>query len=152
MLTWQSGILIGLIILNVVLFVVAFRQCFLKNNSYGLTNWLIPIGIFVWGDALIYSPFWIGAAMTCLLLKDWLLFCLTVSVYWAVRGLGETIFWLNHQFSTKHIYPAKDLPFYFLVKNDSIWFIYQITAQCVTVVGIILSIYFGSAWVRSLAM
>ncbi len=152
MLTWQTGILIGLIVINIGLLIAAIRQSFVKGNSYGHTSWLIPIGIFVWGDALIYSPFWIASALTSYLLRDWLLFCLIVSVYWAVRGLGETIFWLNQQFSQKHIYPANTLPGYFLVKNNSIWFIYQIITQCVTVVGIILSLYFGKVWLARLAI
>lgn len=148
MTVWQGIILNGFVWVNFGILLIGIWQSFIKKNSYGNTWFLLPIGIFVWGDALIYSPFWIAVALISRFSQDWLLFWLTASIYMAVRGLGETMFWIQHQFSVKQIYPAKTLPGYKLVKNESIWFIYQIISQCATIVGLVASLYFGKLWLR----
>jgi len=137
------------LVVNALIFIKSVEHSVKKNNAYGLTNWAIPLGIFVWGDGLVWGLFWVGSVLASLYLKSWVFFWLVVSLFWVVRGLGETIFWLNHQHSSKTLYPAKDLPFYNLVKNESIWFIYQIAAQAVTVVAILFSLYFGKLWLGS---
>jgi hypothetical protein len=79
-------------------------------------------------------------------LNDWLLFWLIVSVFWAVRSWGETIYWLNQQFSTIERNPPKKHILYPIFHNDSVWFVHQIIWQCVTVISIVVSLYFGRLW------
>jgi hypothetical protein len=143
---FQNTIISSFLFLNLYLFTLGIYQSVNKKNSYGITPLLLPIGIFVWGDAVVFSAFWILVSLTTLYLNDWLLFVLTYSVFWVVRSLGESIFWFNQQFSQKHIYPPQVLPGYNFVKNESIWFIYQIITQCITVISLILSLYYAKLW------
>lgn len=144
--SWQKMFLLVNLLFNLVVFLKAYHECKYKKNAYGETKALWILGIFVWGDALVFAPFWIVSSVVTLLLNDWYLFLLTVSVFWLVRSFGETIYWFNQQFSKINRNPPEKLLFYSVVKNDSVWFIYQITWQCVTVVSIIFSIYFSHLW------
>lgn len=150
MLDWQYIILWLGLITSTLIFVRSFFESSRKNNQFQETPWLLPWGIFVWADGLIFAPFWLGVFVVCLLLNDWKLFLLIYSVFWAVRSLGETVYWLNEQFAVNHRNEPKNLRGYSLVKNDSVWFLYQIAWQCVTVISIIFSIYFGVMWGRSI--
>jgi len=147
-LTWWQGIFIfgwGLYALRA--FLVGFHESRVKKNAYGWMPWYYPLGVFVWGDGVVFGPYWISVVVVCYLLQDWLLFVFHFFVFWVVRSIGETFFWINHQFSTINKYPPHTLPGFMLFHNDSIWFIYQTIAQCVTVVSFILSLYFGYLWV-----
>lgn len=137
-------------IANGVIFLKALHECKSKNNPFGLTRWLAPIGAFVWGDAVVFSIFWLLVSLVCWWFNDALLFWLIVSVFWAVRSLGETTYWFNQQFSTIEREPPKSLIGFSIFKNNSIWFVHQIVWQCVAVVAIIASVYFGHAWLNSL--
>lgn len=145
---WQQ-ILVGVYgFINLLVFVRGFNECKNKKNAYGLVVKLTPLGIFCWGDAVVFGMFWIATSLISLFLNDWYLFCLTVSVFWIIRSLGETIYWFNQQFSAKTYdwnKPEK-LVYNWLFHNDSIWFIYQIGWQCVTVISVIASIYFTKLW------
>lgn len=112
-----------------------------KHNPFGLTPWLLPYGIFVWGDGVILGTFWFVISVVSLLLKNWYLFLLFISSFWFIRSLGETIYWLSEQFSTKNRNPPETLFGYKLFKNDSIWFVYQTFYQCLTVITLVITIY-----------
>ena len=122
----------------------------INTGAYGLTPILYPWGIFVWGDALIFGLFWFFASLISIVLNDWNLFGLIFSIFWVVRGIGETVYWFNQQFSTVERVPLNILPFHRFFKDDSVWFIVQIIMQCITVVSIILSLYFAKMWLASL--
>jgi hypothetical protein len=145
----QGAFVIIFIAINILISIKGFLESYKKGNSYGLALQLGLLGIFVWGDAIIFGAFWgmVGAAV--LILNDWVLFLLIYSVFWVVRSLGETIYWFNQQFTSKKSDPST-LPFYKFVKNDSIWFIYQIFYQCVTVISIITSLYLAKLWLSGL--
>jgi len=138
------------------LLIFAFSNCYLffkaavKINNKGLGEYtlsLVPIGIFVWADALLIAPFWILASIVSLLAKDWILFLLFFSVFWNVRSAGEAIYYFNQQFSQITRIPAKELPGYSLIKNDyTTWFLYQVLAQLVLVFSIISSVYLFHLW------
>jgi hypothetical protein len=132
---------------------LAFRKGFYeikdKNNAYGLAKHFGLLGIFVWGDALIIGPFWLIICSVILFLQDWYLFLVVFSIFWAVRSLGEIIYWLNEQFAGKNRNPPQTLKFYYFIKSDAIWFIYQLFWQCILVISIIASIYFSSLWLQS---
>lgn len=120
-----------------------------EKNVYGLTPWLGLLGIFVWGDATIICLFWTLSAVASYVLQSWLLFCLIVSLFWVVRSLGETIYWLNEQFAVHHRNEPKSLAGFKFFGNDSIWFIYQIIWQCVTVFSLVAVIYLAhKLWVN----
>lgn len=131
-------------------FVKGFSECKNKKNSYGKAHIFNLIGAFVWGDAVVFGLFWALVSMAVLLLNDWVLFLLTLSVFWAVRSLGETIYWFNQQFSKVDRNSPEKFWFYKIFQNDSVWFVYQIYWQCVTVISIILSIYLAHLWLGNL--
>ncbi len=150
--TWQTTLIITFGILNFLIFLWSLYQCKNKGNSYGITWGLFPIGIFVWGDGVIFGLFWAGVSVVNLILSDWILFLLLFSVFWLVRSIGETIFWFNQQFSATHRYPPKQLVGHKIFEGklieeyDAIWFVNQISMQCITVVTIITTIYLTHLW------
>lgn len=144
---WQTEILIVYGLLSFLAFIKGLYESAGKNNAYGQTPWLFWMGIFAWGDAVIFGLFWFLSSTLAYLLNDWLLFLLLISVFWLVRSLGETFYWFNQQFSRIERNPPNRLRGYKLFKNDSIWFVYQIAWQCVTVVTVITTIYLGNLWI-----
>lgn len=138
--------LFGVISLSVT--IRGTRELLINKNHFKDTRALFWLGIFVWGDAIIFGAFWFLASLICLLLQDWILFLLIVSIFWVVRSLGEIIYWLNQQFSPIIRNPPAKLIGYKLFNNDSIWFAYQIFWQCILVISIISSIYFTNFWIN----
>lgn len=135
-----------------LIFFKGFYESKFKKNAYGLIRWLLPWGIFAWGDAVVFCPFWIIASLVTLVLGDWYLFLLIVSVFWVIRSLGEVVYWFNQQFSSK-VYEwnkPENLPWHSVFHNDSVWYIHQIIWQCTAVGAIIASIYFASLWLSKI--
>jgi hypothetical protein len=147
---FQQIFVLGFAVINTLIFLKAFHEVKHKQNPFGLTYPLVFIGSFVWGDAVIFGLFWTLASLVTWWLKDWNLFLLIVSLFWVVRSLGETIYWLNQQFSSLNRNPIQALPLIHIFHNDSIWFVYQIIWQCTTVISVIFSIYFAWAWLGHL--
>jgi len=138
-------------IFGIFSFLIAIKglyQSTAKNNPFGQYFPLFFLGIFVWGDAVILGLFWSLISLTSVLLKDWILFLLILSLFWVVRSLGEIIYWLNQQFSPIIRNPPKNLMGYKFFRNDSIWFIYQVFWQCVMVVSLITTIYLSNLWLK----
>jgi len=136
-------------IFNLVTFTLAIKR--IKNGSvFEETPYLSWLGIFVWGDAIVISPFWIICALVGLIFKNGYLFLFLGSLFWVARSLGEVIYWLNQQFSNKLRNPPEKLFLYFLLKNDSVWFVYQVFWQCMFVFAVVGSVYFGWKWIGSL--
>ncbi len=150
-LTQQLFILIyGLI--NLVVFFMGLHHSKTKQQSFVLTPLLCVFGIFVWGDAVILGLFWSMAAGIGLLLQDWYLFLLIISLFWAIRGLGETVYWINQQFSTINRNNPPQLLGHAIFHADAVWFAYQLFWQMVCVGTIITSIYLSHVWLRSLSV
>jgi hypothetical protein len=147
---WQQLLLVALILLNSALFFKSKTECSQKN-SFGLIRRLSVLGMFVWGDVLILSIFWFFVGIISLLLQDWLLFLLICSAFWLVRSVGETIYWFLQQFAVVKRDPPESLAGYGFVKNESIWFIYQVMWQCLTVISLISTIYLTFIWLHSLS-
>jgi len=63
---------------------------------YSDTFFLMPFGIYVWGDGLVLAPFWFVASIIFwfLSIKQVVVFLL---VFWVIRSGFEVIYWLNHQ-------------------------------------------------------
>ena len=130
--------------------VKGINETWRKKNPFGITYIFRILGAFVWADLTVFGFFWLALSVVSLFLSDWLLFLVTISLFWLVRSIGETIYWLNQQFSPLNRNPVKN--FRYLKKvyhNDSVWFIYQIFWQCMTVVFIITSLYLGKTWISS---
>lgn len=143
---WQHIIAFGFALAGLSCAAVGFYQSKYRRNPFGLTRWLFFLGIFVWGDAVVLGLFWALAGVVSWVLQDWNLFLLTVSLFWLVRSMGETSYWLNQQFSSLNRNPVKNLPWHSVFHDESIWFIHQIVWQCVTVVAAIFTIYFSRQW------
>jgi hypothetical protein len=149
MIFWQKIFLVAFILFNLFLFFKGLKEI-KKGKVYGVTKFLFLIGIFVWGDAVILAPFWIIVSLLSISVSSWYLFLLFVSVYWTVRSLGETIYWLNHQFTVKDNSDFyKSLIGYSFFKSNAILFVYQIFLQCITVISIVATIYFANLWLSS---
>lgn len=146
MLFWQKITIFGYAVFSFLTFVKGVYESAKKKNAYGETVWLYWMGIFVWGDAVIFGLFWALASLASLLLGDWVLFLLLWSVFWLVRSIGETIYWFAQQFSTIEREPPNSLPLYKIFRNESVWFGMQIFHQAITVVTIITTIYLARLW------
>lgn len=118
-----------------------------KKNAFGLTRWGLPLGIFVWGDAAVLGPFWMLCAAGALILQDWALFWLVVSLFWVVRSLGEVMYWMAEQFSTKQRNPPETLLFHTVFHDDSIWFAHQVFWQCALVLSTVATIASAAIWI-----
>jgi len=146
MLYWQKSLLIILGCFNLLIFLKGWYESVKKGNPYGKAVHLGWLGMFVWGDAIIFGPFWFLTSLVTLLLQDWILFCLIISIFWLIRSAAEAIYWLNEQFSTVRRNPPETLAGHRFLKNDSIWFIYQIYWQCIVVISVITTIYLTHIW------
>lgn len=120
-----------------------------RNRAFTDTKFLYLLGVFVWADAVVFGLFWIVISIVSLVLNDWIVFMLITSVFWVVRSMGETNYWISQQFSKVVRNPPEKMRFYSLFKNDSVWFVYQILWQCITVISVIFAIYFGKLWITS---
>ena len=143
---WQKSILIGYGLLSLLLLMKGIYESIRKKNPYEETPLFFWMGIFVRGDAIVFGLFWFFASTVSYLLDDWALFLLILSVFWVVRSFGETVYWINQQYSDIKRNPPEKLRGYRFFGNDSIWFIYQIVWQCVTVISLIATIYFANLW------
>lgn len=120
-----------------------------RKNAFGETPFLYLLSMFVWGDAMIFGVFWGAAAIVSILLGDWILFWLIASLFIMVRSIGETIYWFNQQFSTITRMDPKKYWTNKIFHNDSVWFIFQIMNQCLTVITIITSLYLAKMWLAT---
>lgn len=145
---WQNTFVLIFGIINLLLFIKAFWECYRNNNSFGDTKFLYPLGSFVWADHVVFGIFWTLVATVSLILNDWILFLLCVSLFWLVRSFGETIYWFLQQFSTINRNPTEKYFIHKIFHNDSVWFVHQIFHQCVTITTIITSLYLAKHWLE----
>jgi hypothetical protein len=144
---WQSYILIVLAFIGMYLGTRGLYESSIRKNAFGQVH-TGPLGMYVWGDCVVIGPFWVLVALICLAFKDFSLFMLIFCLFWMVRSIGETIYWLNEQHSTQKRVNIKQKFLYKYFHNDSILFIYQITHQCITVIAIVASLYFAKMWLE----
>lgn len=121
-------------IVGLAIFVVSLYQSKYKNNPYGLTGLLLPLGIFVWGDGVVFGLFWFLAGLVSLLISIDNLFYLIFVLFWIVRSAGEVLYWFLQQFSTIERDPPHTLRLSSIFPGKSIWFAYQIIWQCVLII------------------
>lgn len=121
-----------------------------KKNAFGITNWFLPLGVFVWGDAVVFGAFWLLASFVFFKVNSLWFTLFLISCFWLIRSLGEMVYWLNQQFSKIIRDPAEKHFLYPLVKNESVWFLHQIIWQCVAVVALVIGVWSGARWVTTL--
>lgn len=148
---YQTGLLLLLGSISFITFLKALKECKDNNNSFGRPYRLCEIyGSFVWADHVVFGLFWTIVTVIVLLLQDFLLFFLIISVFWLVRSIGETIYWFLQQFHPRKGNDPQKFIFYKLFKNDSVWFVNQIAWQCITVITFITTLYLSYLWITSL--
>lgn len=146
----EDSVYLILSLLAFFIFVKGFFETRTKGNGFKTTPYLSFLGIFVWADAIVLGIFWFVIFLVSYFLKNRYLLFFVISLFWVIRSLGEIIYWLNQQFSLIKRNPPEKLFGYFLIKNESIWFIYQLFWQCVLLISVISSVYFGGSWLGSL--
>lgn len=125
----------------------AYYHC-QHGRSFSLTRWLSPLSMFVWGDVLLIAPFWAFAGLVSIVSNDILIFFLIASTFYLVRAIGETIYWFLQQFSETKRDKPKDLVGYSVVKNESIYFLYQLMWQILTVIFLLTTVYLFHLWLK----
>jgi len=136
----QQSIVILFCIYSFIGFFHGVNKC-RQKNSYGISHFYLPLGAFVWIDAVIISAFWIITSLCSLLLNDWFLFLLIVSLFWIVRSCGEILYWIHEQFATIHLNKPKDLYLSRFFEGDSVWVAYQLFWQCFLVLDLFFLVY-----------
>lgn len=126
-------------------FVLGIRR---RKNPFGLCTQFVPLGAFVWVDAAVLGIFFSIVTVICFVLQQWILFLLIFSIFWTVRSIGEQIYWFLEQFAPKHrnaphtLWPRK------FFKGEESWIVMQITWQCVTVLGIISTVWLFNLFLK----
>lgn len=123
-------------------FFLGVRNTYYKKNPYGLTPQFNLLGAFVWVDAVVFGAFFSIVALVSLIFQSVILFCLVFSVFWVIRSIGEQIYWFLEQFADKHRNKPSTLPMAKYFPGESVYIYTQIYWQCVSVIAIILSVYF----------
>lgn len=143
---WQSSIVIFVAVYSFVGFVLGYNQTKINRNPYGLCKLFNPLGAFVWADAVIFGIFFFFVSVLSLILQDFVFFLLIFSVFWTVRSIGESIYWFLEQFVDNHRNPEHTLWMSRWFPRNSVWIANQIVNQCITVIGIIASVYLFKIW------
>lgn len=148
---WQLITVLIYGIISLIGFFLALQECKTKKRAYNHPPKIYGFfGAFVWADLVMFGLFWTFVSGISLILNDWILFLLSISLFWLVRSIGETLYWFHQQFTPRTGNEPEKFWFHRIFHNDSVWFIYQIYWQCITVVTIITSLYLGSLWVRGI--
>lgn len=127
-------------------FLQGYMQCKEKKNPYGLARIYNFIGAFVWADALIFGFFWTLLCLVILFFNSWYLFLLALSLFWVVRSIGEILYWMHEQFSSKSKNPPERFLLTKLLHGESVWIGYQIIWQCILVISLLFSLLFAKLW------
>lgn len=107
-----------------------------KGGFYTNSHWLVPIGIFVWGDALVIAPFWAVMSIVALWLSP-LNILRFVLLFYAIRAAYEVIYWINHQVAQRDYVPPLFQNVKWLKPNDA-----AILYQLITMIQVVISLGF----------
>jgi len=128
--------LLLLTVFSFFIFLYSLYQTKTKQNPNGLTRFLLPLGIFVWGDGVIFGLFWFLVGLFLLTTQSSHLFAIIYAIFWIVRSAGEALYWFLQQFSKIQRDPPHTVPFSSIFAGESVWFAMQIIWQCVLVISI----------------
>ena len=147
--TWQTYFVIFYAIFSLAGALLGYDRS-KKGKTYVNDGIFNLIGAFVWADATVFGLFWVLACGVVLFLHSWILFLLLLSVFWLVRSVGETIYWFNQQFSTINRSIPENFYIYRIFGDDSVWFVWQIFWQCVSVVTLITTVLMFKIWLGTM--
>lgn len=142
MIWWQTIILIFIALYSTVAFFQGFKNTYIKKNPYGLTPRFNILGSFVWVDAVVFGAFFSIVSVVSILFQNINLFLLVFCVFWVIRSVGEQIYWFLEQFADKNRNKPENLPMSKYFPGKSVYIYTQIFWQCISVIAIILSVYF----------
>lgn len=136
----------------VLLWIKSIYEVIKKKNPYGVGQYGLIYGGFVFADYLVFGAFFAIMSIFSLIMGDFVLFLLILSVFWLVRSIGEALYWFLQQFSSLvHKNPPERFFLHRYIKQaDAIWFVNQIIWQCLTVVFIITTIYLTHLWLKNI--
>ncbi len=143
---WQGSIIIFIFLYSTLCFLLGLRNSYSKKNPFGLTRYFSFLGAFVWVDAVTFGAFFALSSLIAFVLQDFTLLLLIYSVFWAVRSIGESIYWFLEQFANPHRNKPETLKGHKIFPGESIYIHYQIFWQCVSVISIIASVYLFAKW------
>lgn len=132
-------------------FLSSLRACYKQKKSFAETPIFgVLFSGFVQADNVVFGFFWTVVSFYILIVQDWILFLLILSVFWLVRAIGETIYWFFQQFHPRPNNEPEKFWFFRIFHNDSVWFVIQIFWQCITIITIITTIYLANFWLKGM--
>lgn len=131
--TFQTVILIIFAVVNVLIFGRALTLV-KRGGFYTNSHWLVPLGIFVWGDALIIAPFWAVISLIGVWLSPLNIFRLLL-LFYAIRSAYEVVYWINHQVAQRDYKAPIFRDIAWLTPNDA-----AILYQLLTMVQVVVSL------------
>lgn len=138
-------------VISFITSLIALKKCQSKETILAKPYKVCEIyGSFVWADHVVFGFFWSIVSLITFLLNDLFLFLLIFSLFWLVRATGEVVYWFLQQF---HPRPGNEPHLFWINKyipGQAVWFVHQIFWQCVSVIALVLSIYFTYLWLTSL--
>ena len=99
---WPELISWCAIAIGVVSTIMATKRA--PDSFYSDTPWLLPFGIYVWGDALVLGPMWLGLGIVFFFLSPVEIIRVLTGVY-GVRSAYEVVYWINHQVANRSYLP-----------------------------------------------
>lgn len=124
---------------------------YLQGNFSGHSWLFFPLGIFVWGDAIVFGLF-LTLVSLFLWNKNNLTYTgLLISAYALIRSFIEALYGLNAQFST--IYRPWEQEWLELARNINLsplelYMLDQIVATCITITSLLVFIYFLKKYLK----
>lgn len=131
------------VVFSFVVWIRSVWEAMWKQNAFGVTPWLLPLGIYVWGDGVILSLYWLVLGIV-----SWwcggLVFGLGAGAFWMVRSMGEVHYWMLEQFVDNKRNKPQDLFGYQWVRSEAIYFYYQLVNQVILVISGLATLYFAA--------
>lgn len=138
----QNSVIVLFGVYSLFGFLLGIKNTHFKKNPYGLTPYFSFLGAFVWVDAVTFGAFFLVSSIVSIILQNFILLLLIYSIFWIVRSIGESVYWLLEQFAEKHKNKPENLKGHKFFPGDSIYIHYQIFWQCICVISITFSVYF----------
>lgn len=126
-------------IISLTAFVRGYIHCKYKHNRHGITPFGL-LGIFIWTDAVVIGLFWMLASMLVLIIDNWHIGLLIISLFWVVRSAGEVIYWMLQQFATKKRDEPETVRWHSLFPGESVWIAQQVWWQMVLVFSLLATV------------
>jgi hypothetical protein len=127
---WKLPFAVVLFSLSVIVFIHGIQQS-KKGNFYTDTPFLFPLGIFVWGDAIVLGLFWAVLALGSIAMS-WMSILRVLFIFFALRSAFEVVYWLNQQAIHSEYMPPLFRRFHWLKAQDAA-ILYQLLNMCETV-------------------